>query len=108
MADIIVNDNQVVKGKMTITRTLDIAKEPPVLTIVGQLETHRYFEEITVLETERYIVKGITVVQESFGSEDFNVVYTFMADSLEVRGGETNLSDEDIEAKEKELYGGEK
>jgi hypothetical protein len=108
MAEIIVNDEKIVNGRMTITRSLDISKNPPVLTIVGQLETHRYFEEITILESARYRVEGITVVQESFGSDDFNIVYTFAANSLEVINGETNLSDDEIKAKEDEIYGGEK
>ena len=108
MADIIVNDKTNIKGKMTISRSLDISKDPVVLTIIGQLETHRYFEEITTLESERYAVTGITVLQESFGSDDFNIVYTFAADSLEIIGGETNLLERNIEAKENELYGGDK
>jgi len=73
MAKIVVNNEKVVNGKMSITRHLDITTN--ILTIVGQFATHRYFEEIKSLQSERYYIGDITVYQESFGSEDFNIVY---------------------------------
>jgi hypothetical protein len=108
MAEIIINDDKLVKGMMSINRQLDLSKNPPMLTIAGQLQTHRYFDEITSIESERYRVKGVTVFQESFGSDDFNIIYSFLADSLEVINGETNLTEEEIRLKEIEIYEGGK
>jgi hypothetical protein len=51
---------------MTVTRSLDISQKPPILSIVGQLETHRYIDVISSLESQRYAIKGVTVVQESY------------------------------------------
>lgn len=108
MANILINGIKPVKGTFSVTQQLDINQDPPVLTILGQLSTHRYIEEITEIKTTRYHITGITVVQEAFGSDDFNIIYTFVADKLVMLGGESNLTKEEIDVKENELYGGDK
>jgi hypothetical protein len=107
MADIIINDDRVVKGKLSFSQVLDESKDPPVLTISGSLSTHRYFEDLHQIETERYLLKDVKVFSESFGSDDFNVIYTFIANGLKIKGGETPFDDDYITKTENELYGGE-
>lgn len=103
MAEIVINGNQLINGKFTIIRE---AKDNEIVTH-GHLITHRYFEEIHTLETDRYRVKGVRVFVESFGSDDFNIVYEFTAKELDVKFEQSNLTDREIEAMEKKIYGGE-
>lgn len=93
-----------VKGRLSFETNLveneDGEKE---IVVKGQMTTHRYFEEIEELETNRYIISGITVYNEVFGSEDFKILYNFIATSYTIKGGETNLTEElikSLEAKE--------
>lgn len=104
MAQIIINDFKMVNGRLSITRTLNTSEEGAILTIAGQLATHRYFEEITSIETERFLLEDITVYQESFGSDDFDILYSFVANKFEVKGGESHMNEQQIKKIESELY----
>ena len=68
MAKLIVNNKFELNGKITVRRTL----ENESLIIVGSLATHYYLEEITSLETDRFIIDKIEVFEEVFGSDDFD------------------------------------
>jgi hypothetical protein len=103
MAQVVVNDNEVVNGKFTVGRRMDESKN---LIIEGQFLTHRYFEDIVTLESDRYKIEDVEVFQESFGSDDFSIVYLFTAGRITVKGGESNLTYREIEAMESKLYGG--
>lgn len=107
MAIVLVNQKNKVKGRVTVTQQLDISTEPNTLSIMGQFATHTYFKEITSLKTERFTIADITIIQESLGSEDFDIVYSFIANRLDVEEV-SNLSKEEIEEIEAEIYGGEK
>ena len=107
MASILINGKKPVRGKLSVIRTLDDSGEKPKLIVQGQLSTHRYIEEIVEIKTNRLHLTGVNVYQESFGSEDFNILYTFTAEHLEIRGGESPLTGEEILQKELELYGGD-
>ena len=82
MAGIRINNKIVAKGRLSIVRSVDFSKKPPILTIEGKLATHRYLEEINSIESERFFLYGVKVFQESFGSEDFDIIYSFTANSL--------------------------
>ena len=101
MAKISVNGEFVVNGKLTVNRFLDANKN---IVVEGVFATHYYFEEITSLESLRYELTGIEVVSEIFGSDDFDIVYNFKADNLDVKNGYTNLSVEDINKFENLIY----
>lgn len=107
MAEMLINGQRAIKGKLTVTRSLDMSQNPPVLTIVGELVTHRYFEEINTIETERLNVEGVTVLQEVFGSEDNCISYAFIATAINLDGGESNLPDNKVDELENKLFGGE-
>ena len=87
MAQIKINNNLTVEGSFTMNKTL-IEKEDGKLgfAINGVLSTHLYFEDITNIETERYKVEGINVYQERYGSDDYNIIYEFSAENIEVKG----------------------
>jgi hypothetical protein len=104
MADILINDETLVKGKLSITRRADYSVIPTRVEVIGRLATHKYFEEIDQIDTERYSIKDITVSQESFGSEDFNIIYDFTSEDFSINGGESILSKEEIEKTESKLY----
>ena len=61
MANIKVNNELVVKGKVSITRKRTEENE---IIIYGSFMTHIYYEEIKTLETERYLITGIDVGEE--------------------------------------------
>ena len=85
MANIKVNKEKFVKGKLTIERSaIEIEGELTIETR-GIFTTHDYFEEIHTLESERYLLQGITVYKESFGSNDYDIGYEFMVKNLIVK-----------------------
>lgn len=104
MKEISINDGKLVKGKFSVVNE----NENGQIVSYGQLVTHRYYEEINTIESERYLAENVEVVKEEFGSEDFYILYTFTCD-LTIKGGETPYTDEEIEEYEltNELFGGE-
>lgn len=107
MADLIINGSKFIKGKFSISRILDNTQNPPRLILQGQLETHRYFEELNTIESKRYRVSGVNVFQESFGSDDYSIIYVFNASDIAIKGGETYLVSKDVKELEEKLYGGD-
>ena len=72
-----VNDNQITEGKFSIEIWADTSSKPIILHKRGVFETNIYIDEITSLENERYLVQGIQVYKEAFGSEEDTVSYEF-------------------------------
>lgn len=105
MATIIINKHHKVKGRLSISRGLT---EHDDIIIGAILTTHRYFEEITEIESERYHLTDVKIIKEDFGSNDFDIQYTLAAQDLEIKNGETNLPIDVIEAIEQEMYKDEK
>lgn len=104
MADIAINKSFMTKGRMSISRALDTESSPPILCIKGQLVMHRYIEEITTIETHRYKLCDVNVYREDFGSEDFNIIYYFTAKDLLIKGGESDLTEDEITEIENMIY----
>lgn len=110
MAQITINDKLAVNGKMTFNRTLIADEEGNnSFLITGVLSTHLYFEEITKIETSRYILNGVEVYQESYGSDDYDIVYSFRSKDLIIKGEEYEgvkfiLYPEEMEEIENKMY----
>lgn len=85
MAKLVVNNFEV-NGKLSFDRTINEARSGFI--IQGVLSTHLYFEDIKEIETYRYKLSGITLFKESFGSDDYNIYYHFIADEVEIKGEE--------------------
>ena len=60
-----------------------IKKEGENLVTEGMLKTHLYIEDINELECDRFLITGVDVQAEAFGSTDPFVVYYFTFDSME-------------------------
>ena len=92
MADIIVNDTKSINGSFSVSVELDSDARPPVMIVKGSFQTGEYVEEITKLESARYIIKDVKVLFEAFGSDDDIIIYHYTAKSLIVKqinpGGE--------------------
>lgn len=83
MASIIVNNKVKAKGKVSVSRSLNEEKDGFVIT--GAFSSHLYYEDIKTLETSRFKISGIEVYQESFGSDDFNINYYFIAKKFKLK-----------------------
>ena len=62
----------------------------------GILKTHLYIEEIDTLECDRFILTGIEVVSESFGSTDPFIVYYFNFDMFETYYEDFDYTEEEL------------
>lgn len=87
MAQLLVNGTYFMNGKFTVSRNL-ITRENGEETILveGTLCTHDYIEELKSIESYRYIVKNINVTGEGFGSDDYDILYKFTAEGIEIKG----------------------
>lgn len=94
-----------VNGRMTfkVSKAIDEDGDETMLCF-GQLTTHKYFEEITKIETDRFILENVEVTDETFGTNDFNILYDFQVNNYGWDIKEDYLSKEAIEAIEKEEY----
>lgn len=62
-------------------------------SISGILAVHDYIEDITTIESERYLLKNVSVYKESFGSNEYMILYHFIAEDLTVK---EDVLDDDI------------
>lgn len=70
-------------------------------SIAGMLAIHDYKDEITHIESERYILRDVNVYKESFASNEFMILYYFTAGEMEVKSDSLNddikwLIEEDV------------
>ena len=106
MARLIINNKKEVKGYMTAsTKTNSVGN----VILVGELLTHRHFNDINRIETDRYLLEDVSIVGFSIGSNDFFIKYEFECelDNLTFKGGETNLNEILIREIEVEMFSDE-
>ena len=92
MFKIRVNDTFETYGLLSV----NMKKENGTLITEGMLKTHLYLEDITELECDRFLITGVDVQAESFGSTDPFIVYYFIFEDMETFY-------EDLEYEEDEL-----
>lgn len=80
MANIIINNRISANGKLSVDRMLNETKDGFI--IAGVFASHLYYEDIKSLESNRFKVSGVQVYKESFGSDDYNILYHFIADKF--------------------------
>lgn len=107
MANIIINNRFSANGKLSVDRTLNEAKDGFIIT--GVFASHLYYEDIKSLESNRFKVSGVQVYRESFGSDDYNILYHFIADKFTLKdlmqdGIGYILYGEEMEMIEDEMY----
>lgn len=94
-----------VNGRMTFKASKVFDEEGnPMMVCLGQLTTHKYFEEIKKIESDRYILENVEVTDETFGTNDFDILYDFQVNNLGWNVKEEYLSKEIIEKIELDLY----
>ena len=105
---IITNDNNEeiqVEGRMTFKVSKAIKEDgTDTMICLGQLATHKYFEEITKIKTDRFILENVEVTDETFGTNDFNILYEFEVHNYGWTIKEDYLSEETIKKIELEEY----
>ena len=62
-------------------------------SINGILAIHDYIDDIYEIESERYLLKNVSVYKESFGSNEYMILYHFIAEDLKIK---EDMLDEDI------------
>lgn len=83
MSKVRVNGEFTVDGEFSFSVSYDTTQNPPVVSIEGAFTSSAgYMPEIHSLENERYILTGVRVHQEGFGSEENAMVYNFAAKSF--------------------------
>ena len=81
-----------------------IKKEGENIITEGMLKTHLYIEDITELECDRFLITGVDVQAEAFGSTDPFIVYYFTFNSMETYYEDLDYDeDELIELYKKEV-----
>lgn len=94
-----------VNGQVTFSDELiQLENNKKGIYISGKMTTHMYIDNIDRIETHRYILIGVKVIRETFGSNDFDILYEFEANDFIVKNGPTNLSNQLIEVIEMDIY----
>lgn len=83
MAKIIINNEIRANGKLSVSRAIN--EEETGFIISGIFATHLYYEDIKTLDSNRFSLSGVKVYQESFGSDDYDILYHFTAKSMHLK-----------------------
>ena len=84
MAQLIINERFYENGNVSFSRGAN--EDGTDFIVTGTMSTHLYIDDITSIETPRFKLSGVTVYQENFGSDDYNIHYNFIANRLDVLG----------------------
>lgn len=109
MAKILITtgDGEVIEtqGKMTFET---IKKEDEHGNIyfetIGQLAIHEYIVDIDKIESARYLLENVDVYREVYGTDDFNILYEFTANGIDVSVKESNMDKGKIDVLRKKEY----
>lgn len=110
MAQIKINEKTFINGFCSISRGRDVEKPGSPIVTVGILSTHEYFPKINTIETERYYIVGVDVYQEDFGTNDYLIKYSFIADEIIIKDDyvpdecKVLIEDELFEEEDDELF----
>lgn len=80
MKKTIINDQYVTLGEMSVKQY----KQGTKIVVEGLLKLNQYFDDITTIQTSCLRVEGVNIQSEAFGTEDHVVIYTFLADNLNI------------------------
>lgn len=109
MAKILITtgDGEVIEtqGKMTFET---IKKEDEhgdiYFETIGQLAIHEYIVDINKIESARYLLENVDVYREVYGTDDFNILYEFTANGIDVSVKESNMDKGKIDELRKKEY----
>lgn len=77
-------DGKEIEGKFSFSVEVDRTRHPNVATISGIIQTKNHLEDIHTIANDRYVLRDVDIISESYGSEDENVVYGFTAGDYQV------------------------
>lgn len=99
------NEEILVNGRMTFKISKAINEDgDETMICLGQLTTHKYFEEINKIETDRFLLENVEVTDETFGTNDFDILYEFQVHNFGWTVKENYLSEETIKQIEESEY----
>lgn len=109
MAKILITtgDGEVIEtqGKMTFET---IKKEDEhgdiYFETIGQLAIHEFIVDIDKIESARYLLENVDVYREVYGTDDFNILYEFTANGIDVSVKESNMDKGKIDVLRKKEY----
>ena len=109
MAKILITtgDGEVIEtqGKMTFET---IKKEDEhgdiYFETIGQLAIHEYIVDINKIESARYLLENVDVYREVYGTDDFNILYEFTANGIDVSVKKSNMDKGKIDVLRKKEY----
>lgn len=90
MYNVIINNEIETMGLITF----QITKQGDSLITEGLLKTHLYVEEIDTLECDRFILNGVDVYSEAFGSSDIFNLYRFTFTDYQIKDTGENLEED--------------
>lgn len=80
MNQILINDNYKAFGEMSVKQY----KSGGSIIVEGILQLNQYFDDIQTIQTDSFLVTGVDVQSEAFGTNDTNIIYTFIAKALNI------------------------
>ena len=109
MAKILITtgDGEVIEtqGKMTFET---IKKEDEhgdiYFETIGQLAIHEYIVDVDKIESARYLLENVDVYREVYGTDDFNILYEFTANGIDVSVKKSNMDKGKIDVLRKKEY----
>lgn len=109
MAKILITtgDGEVIEtqGKMTFeTIKREDEDGDTYFETIGQLAIHEYIVDINKIESARYLLENVDVYREVYGTDDFNILYEFTANGIDVSVKESNMDKGKIDVLRKKEY----
>lgn len=99
--EVVLNDSVRLAGSVSVSMTRNEKPQDPLseepyrsIIIEGALATKFFEQDIEKIETRRYVIMGVDVYAEEFGSLDDEIIYRFRADAFRVKYQMTESPDE--------------
>ena len=109
MAKILITtgDGEVIEtqGKMTFETIKKEDEDGDIyFETIGQLAIHEFIVDINKIESARYLLENVDVYREVYGTDDFNILYEFTTNGIDVSVKESNMDKGKIDVLRKKEY----
>lgn len=84
MSMIRINDSFDIEGKFSFEVSYDRGKNPVITEISGIITARGYLPDVRTIENERYRLGGVFVYKESYGSEEDEMAFHFVAKTFAI------------------------
>ena len=80
------NEGNITEQECAFSFEADYDYDSNILTVKGVLSSEGdYIYDVSQIESDRYIIKGVRITGESYGSETKEIVYSFIASEYEIK-----------------------